>query len=165
MLVSAIVAYLHYLSLGVIFATLATELFSLKSELTTKLGWRILIADSAYGMAGILVLVTGILRVLYFGQETSYYLSQPLFWVKMLLFVVVGTLSLYPTFTFLGWIKYLRLDKAPEPKANQVELLQKIITVELLGFSLIPLSAAMMARGVGYEWGQQILHSLGIAGA
>ena len=151
-------AYLHYLSLGVIFASLATELFTLKSELTVKLGWRILMADIAYGTAGILVLITGVLRVLYFGNATAYYLAQPLFWVKMTLFFSVGLLSLYPTISFLGWIKNLRQDQVPELAIDRGKLLQKIIVTELIGFSLIPLTASMMARGVGYEWWQKAYH-------
>ncbi|MFN5967791.1 MAG: hypothetical protein ACK46E_22260 [Pseudanabaena sp.] len=33
---SVITAYLHYLSLGLIFASLSTELFTLKQDLTNK---------------------------------------------------------------------------------------------------------------------------------
>ena len=63
---NAIAAYLHYLSLGLIFAALSTELFTLKQDLTNRDGWRILIADTIFGLAGITVLETGILRYLYF---------------------------------------------------------------------------------------------------
>jgi putative membrane protein len=165
MIVSAIVAYLHYLSLGVIYASLATELFTLKSELTSKLGWRILMADTAYGIAGLLVLTTGILRFKYYGSGSDFYSSQPLFWVKMALFILVGLLSLYPTISFLGWIKDLRQDQVPKLESGRIQLLQKIIITELVGFSLIPLTASMMARGVGYEWWQGIYqHFLGVMG-
>jgi putative membrane protein len=98
---SAIAAYLHYLSLGLIFAALSTELFTLKQDLTNRDGWRILIADTIYGIAGIAVLVTGILRVLYYAKDASYYMEQPVFWAKMGVFIIVGTLSLYSTFSFV----------------------------------------------------------------
>jgi putative membrane protein len=61
---SAITAYFHYLSIGIIFAALAIEFFTLKEELNLKEAWRILWADSVYGIAAIVVFVTGILRVL-----------------------------------------------------------------------------------------------------
>ncbi|OIP78294.1 MAG: hypothetical protein AUK48_02050 [Oscillatoriales cyanobacterium CG2_30_44_21] len=149
---SAIAAYLHYLSLGLIFATLSTELFTLKQDLTNRDGWRILIADTIYGIAGITVLVTGILRVLYYAKDTSYYMEQPVFWAKMGVFIVVGTLSLYPTFSFLRWIKPLRAAKAPEVSPEKIKLLRTIIHIELTGFSIIPLLASMMARGIGADW-------------
>jgi putative membrane protein len=149
---SAIVAYLHYLSLAIIFAALIMELVTLKGELTLKAAWRIVIADSAYGIAGVLVLATGILRVLYFAKDTAYYMHQPFFWVKMGLFATVGLLSLYPTVSFLLWIKALRSEQPPEVSADKIKLLRRIIYSELVGFSLIPLTASMMARGLGTGW-------------
>ncbi len=149
---SAIVAYLHYLSLAVIFAALIMELVTLKGELTLKAAWRVVIADSAYGIAGVLVLATGILRVLYFAKDTAYYMHQPVFWVKMGLFAIVGLLSLYPTISFLQWIKLLRSEKPPEVSAEKIKLLRQIIHWELVAFSLIPLTASMMARGIGADW-------------
>jgi putative membrane protein len=149
---SAITAYFHYLSLGVIFATLITEFFTLKEELTLKDAWRILWADTAYGIAALTVLGTGILRVLYYGKETAYYMNQPVFWMKMAVFLVVGTLSLYPTISFLGWIKSLTQEKPPEITFNKYKRLKYIIIVELCGFTLIPLLASMMARGIGTQW-------------
>jgi|JFJP01.1.fsa_nt_gi putative membrane protein len=149
---NAIAAYLHYLSLGLIFASLSTELFTLKQDLTNKEGWRILIADSVYGLAGITILVTGILRFLYFEKGADYYNHQPVFWMKMSVFIVVGLLSLYPTFSFLMWIKELRAEKPPAVSPEKIKTLKTIIHVELFGFSLIPLLASMMSRGIGANW-------------
>ena len=95
---------------------------------------------------------TGILRVLYYGKETAYYMNQPVFWMKMAVFLVVGTLSLYPTISFLGWIKSLTQEKPPEITLNKYKRLKYIIIVELCGFTLIPLLASMMARGIGTQW-------------
>lgn len=149
---NAIAAYLHYLSLGLIFASLSTELFTLKQDLTNTEGWRVLIADSIYGIAGITVLATGILRVLYFEKGTDYYTHQPVFWMKISVFIVVGLLSLYPTFSFLMWIKNLRAEKPPEVSPEKIKILRTIVHIELFGFSLIPLLASMMARGIGANW-------------
>ena len=60
--------------------------------------------DIIYGLAGLALLTSGILRVLYFGQGGDFYTQNPLFWVKVALFLFVGGLSLYPTFTYLLWI-------------------------------------------------------------
>lgn len=146
---SAITAYFHYLSIGIIFAALAIEFFTLKEELNLKEAWRILWADSVYGIAAIIVLVTGILRVLYFAKDTAYYLNNPIFWVKIAVYLIVGTVSLYPTISFLKWIKSLMEKKVPEITINQYKRLKGVIIFELIGFSTIPLFASMMARGIG----------------
>lgn len=146
---SAIVAYLHYLSLAIIFATLAIELQTFKSELTLKEAWRILLADTLYGLAGITVLVTGILRVMYFGKGTEFYTQNPIFWTKIGLFIFVGLLSLYPTFSYLRWITKLRAEEVPAIGTTQAKVIPNIIRIELIGFSLIPLMASLMARGIG----------------
>lgn len=151
MWLSAITAYFHYVSIGVIFAALAIEFFTLKEELNLKEAWRILWADSAYGLAAIVILTTGILRVLYFAKDTTYYLNNPVFWVKIILYLLVGLVSLYPTISFLKWIKSLMEKKAPEITINQYKRLKGIIIFELVGFSIIPLFASMMARGIEIE--------------
>lgn len=148
---SAITAYFHYVSIGIIFAALAIEFFTLKEELNLQEAWRILWADSAYGIAAIMVLVTGILRVLYFAKDTAYYMNNPIFWVKIAVYLLVGTVSLYPTISFLKWIKSLMEEKVPEITINQYKRLKGVIIFELIGFSTIPLFASMMARGIGME--------------
>lgn len=152
MLASAITAYFHYLSIGIVFASLAMEFFTLKEKLTVKDAWRIVWADSAYGAAAVVLLITGILRVLYFAKDTAYYMHQPLFWAKIALYVIVGTVSLYPTISFILWVKSLLEDKAPEFSLNKYKILRGIIAFELISFSIIPLLASLMARGIGSDW-------------
>ena len=149
---SALTAYGHYLSIGLIFAALSTELFTLKSELSIKEAWRIVIADTIYGIAAVAILGTGILRLLYFAKETSYYMHQPVFWLKMGVYALIGVLSLYPTISFIQWVIPLRAQKVPEVSAEKVKRLKTIIHLELLGFTFIPLFASMMARGIGSDW-------------
>jgi putative membrane protein len=98
---SALVAYGHYLGIMLMYAALATETLTLKKELTLREAWRVSMADAVYGIAATLVLVTGILRVMYFGKGADYYLHQPVFWAKVTVFAVVSVLSIYPTISFL----------------------------------------------------------------
>ena len=133
----------------VAFGALVIEAFTLQRELSLKETRTIVFADAAYGLSATVVLITGVLRVLYFGKGTEYYLHNPVFYIKIALFVIIGTLSLYPTFSFLRWIKPLQESKPPELEALMVDRLRAIVIIELVGFSLIPLFAAMMARGIG----------------
>jgi len=146
---SAIAAYVHYVGFMVSFAALTVEQLSLRAELTLKESWRIVIADAIYGIAATLVLITGILRVLYFGQGSDFYTQNPVFWAKIIAFVIVGTISLYPTITFIMWIGTLRAGNPPELPAAAINRLRRVIQLELVGFLSIPLLASLMARGIG----------------
>mgnify|MGYP001810018316 CR=1 FL=1 len=148
MWISATVAYIHYLSFMVAFGALVTEGLTLKKEPTLEESWRLVIADSIYGLSATAVLVTGVLRVMYFGKGTDYYLSHNIFLAKVGLFIVVGLLSLYPTFSFLMWIKTLRDRQAPVLEEGKVSVLQWLIRGELVGLALIPFTAALLARGL-----------------
>ncbi|XWK88619.1 MAG: DUF2214 family protein [Phormidium sp.] len=143
---SSIVAYLHYLGFMLAFAALTVEIFNLKTEITLDEAKRVAFADAAYGAAATMILITGVLRVLYFGKGTDYYLSNPFFYAKIGVFIIVSLLSLYPTFTFLSWIKNFQIAKPPTLENTQVNRLSWLIKGELLGFALIPLLAAVMTR-------------------
>ncbi|MFQ3679125.1 MAG: DUF2214 family protein [Pseudanabaenaceae cyanobacterium] len=149
---SAVTAWAHYLSYGAMTAALTVEHLTLKPEPTVKEGWRLVVADSIYGVAAIAVLATGVLRLLYFAKGSDYYMHQPLFWVKVGMYGVVGVLSIYPTVSFLGWIGGLRADQPPKLSAGRAKLLQWLVRGELLGMVFIPLLASLMARGVGSNW-------------
>lgn len=147
MLTSAIVAYFHYLGLMLSFAALLVEALFFKKDISLKEAKLVGIADGVYGIAASTILATGILRVLYFGKGSAYYLDNILFWVKIAIFVVVGLLSLYPTVTFIiWWIKDLTKEQVPTISPTQHSLITWSIRAELLGFCLIPLMAALMAR-------------------
>ncbi len=149
---SAIVAYIHYLSFGIVLASLIVERQTFKSELSIREGWVMLIADGIYGTAATALLATGVLRLLYFGKGTEFYTQNPVFWAKIAVFFAVATLSLYPTISYLLWLGKLRQNCPPKLTPFRTNLIKWMINVELVGFSSIPLLASMMARGIGLEW-------------
>ena len=146
---SASVAYIHYLSFMLCFGALVFERISLKADPNRKQAISMVIADIVYGIAGIALLVSGIYRVLKFGQGAEFYTQNPLFWTKMILFGLVGSLSLYPTVTYILWAIPLSKGTLPEVGNNLVSRLRIIINIELLGFASIPFLATLMSRGVG----------------
>jgi putative membrane protein len=146
---STVVAYFHYAGFMVSFAALAVEALTLKREMSLSDAWKIAIADGLYGISATIILLTGILRVLYFGKGTDYYLNNWAFYLKIGIFIGISLVSLYPTFSFIGWIKGLRQNSIPSLEASQFNRLTWMIRTELLGFISIPLFAAMMARGIG----------------
>ena len=146
---SASVAYLHYLSFMICFGALVFERISLKANPNKEESISIIFADIIYGVAGICLLVSGIYRVIKFGQGAEFYTQNPIFWTKIVLFAFVGGLSLYPTVTYILWAIPLSKGKLPEVSNKLVSRLRSIINIELIGFSLIPLFASLMSRGVG----------------
>jgi putative membrane protein len=145
---SAITAYLHYLGFMLAFGALVVESQNLKKDISLAQAWTLVIADAIYGLSAIMILGTGILRVIYFGKGSDYYLNSPVFYTKVGIFIIVGLLSLYPTFSFLSWIKNLRENKPPHLELPQLQRLSWLIRGELIGFAFIPLFAAMLARGI-----------------
>ncbi len=146
---NASVAYIHYLSFMLCFGALIYERISLKVDLNRKEAISMVVADIIYGVAGIALLVSGIYRVIKFGQGSEFYTQNPLFWTKMVVFGLVGSLSLYPTVTYVLWALPLSKGELPKVTNNLVSRLRMIINIELLGFSSIPFFATLMARGVG----------------
>ena len=146
---SASVAYIHYLSFMICFGVLVFERISIKIEPNKKEALSMVIADIVYGLAGIALLVSGIYRVIKFGQGSDFYTHNPIFWSKIIIFGLVGSLSLYPTVTYVLWAIPLSKGELPEVTTNLVARLKLIINIELIGFSLIPFFATLMARGIG----------------
>ena len=146
---SASFAYIHYLSFMICFGALIFERISLKTDPNKEEAISMVIADIIYGIAGIALLVSGIYRVIKFGQGSDFYTHNPIFWTKIVTFALVGSLSLYPTITYILWAIPLSKGELPEVTSNLVSRLKLIINIELIGFSLIPLFATFMARGIG----------------
>ena len=146
---SASVAYIHYLSFMVCFGALIFERINLKTDPSKQETISIVVADVIYGIAGITLLISGIYRVIKFGQGSNFYTQNPIFWTKVIAFALVGTLSLYPTITYILWTNPLLKGKLPQVTNNLVARLKLILNIELVGFSLIPFFAALMARGIG----------------
>ena len=143
------IAYVHYLSFMVCFAALVLERKLLKASPNRGEATAMVITDIDYGVAGLALLISGILRVLYFGQGSDFYTQNPLFWWKVGVFIVAGTLSLYPTVTYILWAIPLRKGELPEVSSSLVPRLGWFINIEIIGFAFIPLLATLMARGVG----------------
>ena len=148
---SASVAYIHYLSFMLCFGALVFERVSVKTNPNKEEAISIVIADVIYGIAGVALLVSGIYRVIKFGQGSDFYTDNPIFWTKIIVFAIVGSLSLYPTVTYVLWSVPLIKGELPKVNSKLVSRLKLILNIELAGFALIPFLATPMARGIGLE--------------
>ena len=73
------------------------ERLILKQNLSKNKAISIIIADGIYEIAGLARLITGILRVKYYGQGGEFCTGNTIFWIKVSLYTIVGLISFYLT--------------------------------------------------------------------
>jgi putative membrane protein len=147
---NALVAYVHYLGMMLLMAALVSEHLLLGGPLDLRRARQLAVTDLIFGFAAAAVLLSGVLRVLYFGKGGPFYFGNPLFHVKLTLFVIAALLSVYPTVQILSWRAGLKAGQTPEVPPRRALVMRRIIRVELLAIALIPLFAVLMGRGFGY---------------
>ena len=153
-MVSALVAYLHYLAMISIAVVLTLELLYCAPGLSDARVRVLARIDAGLGAAAIVALVTGVARVVWFGKGAAFYLHNPVFHLKLALFLAIGLLSIPPTLQFLRWVRSLKGGARNVAAYYQVARLRRYIHAELMLFVLIPLAAALMARGIGLQTSQ-----------
>ena len=139
---NAIMAFLHHLAAFALVSALVVEFVVIRDELNARTARRLALADMVLGISAGVLLVVGLLRVLYFEKGAAFYFNNGAFIAKLVLFVAVALLSIYPTLNFLRW------RRNPEPAA--VPGVRRVLHLELVGVVLILLFAALMARGIGH---------------
>ncbi|WP_213936738.1 DUF2214 family protein [Pseudomonas sp. dw_612] len=109
----------------------------------------VLVADNVWGICAGILLVTGLLRA-FGGYEkgTDYYLHQPLFHLKMTLFVIILLLELVPMITLIKW--RIALKRGAAFDQGRAKLFARISHVEALLMMLMVIAATGMARGVTF---------------
>lgn len=145
----AVAAYLHFVAIFLLFALLVLEHQLFNQQLDFKRARSLLRADTAFGIVAGLVLVTGAMRAMRYGKGFDYYLNNSFFHAKIGLFVIVALMSIYPTVTFLKWRPALKAGQVPQLTSTTTRWVKLIIRIELVALLLIPLMAALMARGFG----------------
>ena len=149
MLVPALIAFGHFVAFFALAAALVLELALISESLSVETAKRIQRADRVIGMAAILVLVFGFLRVIYFEKGSEYYFSNTFFQIKLGLFFVAALISLLPTMQFVRWNHQLKQGIAPAMTSASVKRLKRIIHWELVLIGGVMLCASLMAKGFG----------------
>ncbi len=144
MTLDAVLAFLHTLAMLTTGATLYAEWVLLRWQLPIQQPGRIASIDVVYFLAAMLTLATGLSRVFLGAKSGAFYADQPLFWCKMLLFMLIGLISIAPTRYFMRW-----RSGTLKPTEADVTRVYRWVTAELLLFLLLPLFAAGMARRLG----------------
>ncbi|MDR6608870.1 DUF2214 family protein [Pseudomonas synxantha] len=107
----------------------------------------VLVADNIWGVSAVVLLISGGMRA-FGGYEkgTDYYLHQPLFHLKMTLFVLILLLEIAPMVTLIKW--RIALGRKVAVDTGRAKLFARISHVEALLVLLMVVAATGMARGV-----------------
>jgi len=148
MVLDAILAYLHFSAIFILFAFLSVEVVMLRDPLDARAIRKIGRIDLWYFGAAMAVLLTGFLRLGLGAKGADFYMGSWPFYVKLGLFIAVGLISIQPTTTFIRWRRNLDDPawKLPEEEQRRV---RRLVMIEVHLAALIPLFAVIMARGLG----------------
>lgn len=144
-----VLAIAHHLAVFTLVGLIAAELVLLRAGITGAALDRLGRIDGAYGGVAVLVLIAGFLRVFFGASGAGFYLQNPVFWMKIGAFLVVGLLSIQPTLALVGWRKEAKTAPGFVPADIAVAKSRQFLMGEVLVLILIPIFAAAMARGYG----------------
>jgi len=131
----------------VLMGSLITEHLFISKSITEKQIKSLAVVDLIYLLSAILVLTTGVLRWFVYGKGYDFYMSTPLFHIKITLFFIVGILSIFPSLRILKWKRNVKRGNHSGITAKTIKSTLMFIRIELLLIAVIPLLAVLIARG------------------
>ncbi|MEX0964869.1 MAG: DUF2214 family protein [Pseudohongiellaceae bacterium] len=134
---------LHFAAIFALAGALVIENMAIKPQISGEDARNLAQVDAVYGISAVFVLGIGLTLWLWVGKPSEFYSTNPVFHVKLGLFVLMGLLSISPTLFFL---------KHRKSEAISIEvpaLLRLILKFQLVLLVIIPLLALLMSRGIG----------------
>lgn len=150
MWLDAVLAYLHFTAIFILFAFLSIEWMMLKRALDAAAMRLLGRIDIWYFGAAIVVLVTGFLRLVFGAKGADFYLQSWPIYVKVGLYLLVAVISVTPTLAFIRWRRQLDHDAAWQVPAGELARMRRLVMIELHLAAMIPVFAVIMSRGLGH---------------
>jgi putative membrane protein len=139
-----VLAVAHHLAVFTLVAIFAAEFALLRPGIEGKRLIQLGKIDGAYGAVAGVVVVVGIIRVIFGGAGWEYYVTNWVFWAKMIAFLGVGLASIPPTLAIIRWRR-----AGGRPADSDVNTARRFLYLEAGLLVFIPAFAAAMARGYG----------------
>jgi len=149
MVIDAILAYLHFTAIFLLFAFMTVEIMMMRGALDRAAVRLLGRVDLWYFGSAIAALITGFLRLGFGAKGADFYLSSWPVYVKVGLFFAVGLISIQPTRTFSRWRRAFEHDPAFVVGDAERKRVRRYLMIEVHLAALIPLFAVTMARGLG----------------
>jgi putative membrane protein len=149
MWLDAILAYLHFTAMFLLFAFLTVQVILIRQPLdmrTVRLLGRM---DILYFSSAMATLVTGLLRATVGAKGADFYFNSWPIYAKIALFLAVAVVSVKPTMTFIRWKRMHERDAAWQVPPDEQAAMRRLIMVEVHVAALIPVFAVIMSRGLG----------------
>jgi putative membrane protein len=145
----ALAAYAHYAAILLTTIALGSELVLYRRALSSDAARTLQRVDVVFGLAAAALIVTGIGRIFASAKGWAFYVDNPVFWIKMALFLTVGILSIWPTLHFLSWRRTALPDGSVAVASRDFARIRGFLIAEVVVLFSIPLFASLMARGIG----------------
>ena len=149
MWLDAVLAYLHFTAMFLLFAFLTVQVILIRQPLdmrTVRLLGRM---DILYFSSAMATLVTGFLRATVGAKGADFYFNAWPIYAKIGLFLAVAVVSVKPTMTFIRWKRMYERDGAWQVPVDEQAAMRRLIMVEVHLAALIPIFALIMSRGLG----------------
>ncbi|MDR0226056.1 MAG: DUF2214 family protein [Burkholderiaceae bacterium] len=148
MTIEAILASLHLLAILTFVVFLSSQAALCRNDwMNEAVVQRLARLDMIYGLAVVFLVLTGIARLVWGVKGMSWYVSQPLFHLKMTLFVIGALLSIKPTLAFRRWRRELAAGRGL-PSADEVVRTRRWVMWQAHVVPIIAVVAVFWARGM-----------------
>jgi putative membrane protein len=149
MWLDAILAYLHYIAIFVLFSFMVVEAMMMRGALDAPAVRLLGRVDIWFFASALVVLATGFMRLVWGAKGPDFYLSSWPIYVKIGLFLAVGIMSVWPTLRYIQWRRMFEHDPAWKVPDAERRLVRRLVMIEVHLAALIPLVAVIMSRGLG----------------
>ena len=150
MWLDAVLAYLHFTAIFLLFAFLTTQVVLIRQPLDLRMVRLIGRMDLWYFGSAIAALVTGFLRAAAGAKGGDFYFGAWPIYVKIGLFFLIAALSIKPTMTFIRWRRTMEAEPAWQVPPAEQAAMRKLVFIEVHLAALIPVFAVIMSRGLGH---------------
>ncbi len=149
MTLEAILAYIHILAILTMVVFISSEAAICRSEwMNARVVHRLVRVDLIYGIAAVLVLLSGLARAWWGYKGGGWYWTNWLLHLKLGMFIVVALMSIKPALMYRRWRRELQTTGAL-PSEAEITNARKWVMIQAHIIAIIPIAAVFLARGFG----------------
>lgn len=143
----ALLAYIHFALILTLAALLFSEVLLYAQRMDAARLRLLQRIDISYGIVAGLIVASGLSRIFFGPKGAAFYVHNPVFWAKMGVFVAVVLLSIPPTTHYIALGRQTQED-AISVESSRFRRMRGILRAECMLLLILPLLAALMARGL-----------------
>ena len=147
MTLEAVLAALHLVAILTFVVFLSSQAALCRTEwMNAAVVERLVRLDVIYGAAALVMIGSGLARLFWGIKGVSWYVSQPLFHIKITIVVVMAILSIWPSIMFRRWRRQLQATGAL-PDELEVKKVRRLVMIQSHVLPVVAVIAVFWARG------------------